>query len=447
MEIKFINHASYIVENDEILVLHDPWLEGEAFNNGWALLSQEISNQDVIEYLNNSDKSIFIWISHEHSDHFNIPFLKELKASGVKCNFLFQKTIDKRVYNYLKSNHFDVTECIDGKEYKLGDDFYFSVFRFGESDSFCFLRANNQNILNINDCVINDLRLAKKVFSRLPNSSQIDVLFTQFGYANWIGRKEDKELRLKFAEEKMQRIFVQDKIFNPRVVIPFASFIYFCKEDNFFMNYEQNGPLQLRQSSLLTGTQKKISFMKPMQTINLDENYSEILQLDSFIAEKYWNDLITGVKNNQVSFRDLDPISIDEILRVGRKFINKVRLNTLFAVMLLEFLRILNLKPLILHIYDLNVFISLSYISGIKTIRSSNDIAFSIHSSEMLYILKNEFGWDTLSVSGAFKAVNSNIDKVTHFFRLQNAIKNGFSYKHPIHTLKVIVRFIYIKFS
>ena len=58
MKLKFINHASYLVENEKTILLHDPWLEGRAFNNGWELLSQEIGNLEMIEYLVQSKKFI-----------------------------------------------------------------------------------------------------------------------------------------------------------------------------------------------------------------------------------------------------------------------------------------------------------------------------------------------------------------------------------------------------
>ena len=91
--IKFINHASVIVSADGISVLSDPWYEGSAFNNGWNLL-HETPNEEIISYLN---EVTHIWISHEHPDHFSIPFFRafsdKIKSRSIKI--LFQKTKDK----------------------------------------------------------------------------------------------------------------------------------------------------------------------------------------------------------------------------------------------------------------------------------------------------------------------------------------------------------------
>ena len=39
MELEFVNHASLIVTAGRERIISDPWLEGEVFNDGWALIS------------------------------------------------------------------------------------------------------------------------------------------------------------------------------------------------------------------------------------------------------------------------------------------------------------------------------------------------------------------------------------------------------------------------
>lgn len=443
MKLKFINHASYIVESSYSLLLHDPWLEGNAFNNGWSLLSKEISNEDIINYLNSSKKAINIWISHEHSDHFSISFIKALKAAKIRCKFFFQKTADKRVLSYLLSNNFKVIECKNGKEYRIDNDLFLSVYPFSGGDSFCFLRTNTKNILNINDCVIKTNRDAKRVLSRLPKGVSIDILFTQFGYANWIGRKEDYLLRKESANEKFIRILIQENNFNPDIIIPFASFIYFCKEDNFYMNDQQNFPNILRSDISLKHIQEKINFMKPNQEVILGENTLADLQRDTVDAESYWDSFESDIKqsNNKSMIQVSNSVSADDLVKLGKSFISKVRYQTLGIVSIFELARILGLKPISFHVYDLDISFNLSYVKGISHVNSKYAL-ISLHSSELAFILKNEFGWNTLCVSGAFRAQKSDIFDLNAFFRWQDAIKNGFSAKHPLYTLRVVTNFI-----
>lgn len=68
----------------------------------------------------------------------------------------------------------------------------------------------------------------------------VDVLFTQFGYANKVGNTEDVAFREKASKEKLQRISYQNQFLKPKTIVPFASFIYFCHEENSYMNEGMN---------------------------------------------------------------------------------------------------------------------------------------------------------------------------------------------------------------
>ena len=42
MKIKFFNHACFSIENDQVILLNDPYLSGTAFNDGWDLIVNDI---------------------------------------------------------------------------------------------------------------------------------------------------------------------------------------------------------------------------------------------------------------------------------------------------------------------------------------------------------------------------------------------------------------------
>ena len=50
-KLTFLNHASFMVENDDAVLLIDPWYEGSAFNQGWSLLDTSVKNDEVIKKL------------------------------------------------------------------------------------------------------------------------------------------------------------------------------------------------------------------------------------------------------------------------------------------------------------------------------------------------------------------------------------------------------------
>ena len=88
-------------------------------------------------------------------------------------------------------------------------------------DSWVNFKVNNINILNVNDCVLEQPILIyeiKKILNR-----NIQVLFTQFSYANSDTEFDQYNLAIIYLE----KIKLQDEIFAPDTIVPFASFIYF----------------------------------------------------------------------------------------------------------------------------------------------------------------------------------------------------------------------------
>ena len=74
MKIKFYNHACFSIENDQSILLNDPYLCGTAFNDGWDLIVNDI------EFNFDTKKKIFIFYSHEHPDHFSISFFIKITS-------------------------------------------------------------------------------------------------------------------------------------------------------------------------------------------------------------------------------------------------------------------------------------------------------------------------------------------------------------------------------
>src|ERR687888_1869638 len=95
MKIRFIAHASVLVDCEGQTILSDPWYEGKPFNYGWALLSPAapVSFSDVS----------YIWISHEHPDHFSISTLKKIPATDKqRIKVLYQHHASPRITKAIK---------------------------------------------------------------------------------------------------------------------------------------------------------------------------------------------------------------------------------------------------------------------------------------------------------------------------------------------------------
>ncbi len=388
--IEFINHASVIINGNDISILTDPWYKDNVFHKGWNLL-HETSDNEVYEIL---EKVSHIWLSHEHPDHFSIKFFKTFKNQILKnsIKILFQKTNDKRVIKFLTTLGFDCRELNFNEKVSLSSDFYVTCIKDGFYDSGLLIENLGEKILNLNDCEITSRKRAKEVLSI---TGEVDMLLTQFSFAAWKGGKQNRKWRKESALEKLKTIELQINVFKPKFVIPFASFIYFSNTENFYLNDAINRPSHVIK--YFSKFNFKIIFMKPKDILGgkLENN-------DNNLAIKFWEqkyDLI-----NSDLLHNYNSISIDEIRISFKKYCERIAKNN--SKWLIKVLKILSpisvFKPVVIKLTDLNCTLKFDYISNY--IEQTNDLPMLSMKSESLYFLfNNSFGFDTLTVNGCFE--------------------------------------------
>ncbi len=436
-QLKFINHACFYIESSNSILICDPWLEGLAFNNGWSLLDESSSNNETIEDLIRSKKKIFIWYSHEHSDHFSISFLKDLYKKFKNFTVIFQKTLDRRIIKYLKSKNISSIEATNGNKILLDNQLFINIWSHKNGDSFSLITYKNITILNLNDCIINNKKEAQQISYKLNKiTKKINFLFTQFGYANWIGNKENKEIRLKAGAEKINRILLQENQLSPEIIIPFASFITFCHKDNFYLNDYQNTPKIIKNSHALKSIRDKIIFLKPRDIIDLKKYKNLLQEFETFSnnAIDHWEKLYFSKK--PISFKSKS-IEFEILKNEAKKFLVTINKNFLLLPSLLELFKLI--RPVSIYIKDIDEEIHFSYLKFSK-IHEKTKWDIKTNSQELYHSLKYEYGFNTLNVNGKFE-VNSfkSYKNFVYFFYFQDLIKQNITFKNPFNLLKKIL--------
>ncbi len=430
----FINHASYLVESDRSVLVVDPWVEGNAFDNGWGLLDQSITNKMLIEYLAGFKKSIYIWLSHEHSDHFSVPFLKMLKENSLKVNFIFQKTLDGRVAQFLRKLGYNVTESNDNLEV-IDPELSIAIFPYVGGDSYSLTMLNDFSILNINDCVVDDEKGAERVLKNYRKfTKNVDLLLTQFGYANWIGNPDERQLRKVSAKEKLDRISLQVRKFEPQATIPFASFVYFNDPDNFHTNDAQNTPKDVSDYFDKYNIPTNLIILKPWDTLDL---VSPIRQESSKKNSNilHWVKLHHEIKPNSMIHKK---ISIDEIRKSYNEFRSAIFKSFLIAPRLLESLKFI--VPIKFYLNDLGVNVVLSYRDNLTVEEGCKENCdISLTAATLNFILSNEYGANTTRVNGKFERISDEgIAIFSRHFSPQEYMKMGYGLTNPGITLKIV---------
>jgi UDP-MurNAc hydroxylase len=387
MKIKWVNHASFILECGEVKLITDPWIEGTAFDNGWSLLSETKFRYEDFANITH------IWFSHEHPDHFSPPNLNKIPADIKKqITVLFQNTVDGKVANYCKKAGFrEVIEMKPDTYYQLSDkvECLCNAFTFG--DSYIYFIADGKGILNINDCIVDSIQSAELIKSKIK---QVDILFTQFGYANKIGNTEDVELRIKSSQEKLQRITYHNQVFKPKTIVPFASFVYFCHEENRYMN---TGFMKIDEVyKFITETLKtECVVLYPGEEWEPGTNHASEESI-----KKYREDYKKIDAGNFIKAGRADEA---KVIEESKKFALELKKkNTSF---LLNFM-----NPMKIYVKDYGKAYSFSLPKGLTEIKEKEiNCDVSVNSEALLYTYKFPWGGDTLQVNARFQVPPNGI--------------------------------------
>ena len=111
---------------------------------------------------------------------------------------------------------------------------------YTEGDSWLALQSKEMTVLNTNDCEVDNSHDAKAILKKI--GGKVDLLLAQFSYACWAGNKEQEAYRKSIAKKKLDILIHQIKEFTPQVTIPIASYVWFCHQDNFYLNDLVNKP-------------------------------------------------------------------------------------------------------------------------------------------------------------------------------------------------------------
>ena len=403
-----VNHASVLIESGESSILSDPWYFGSAFNNGWALLFENDENQ-ILDILS---RTKFIWISHEHPDHFSVPFFFKYKNYMIDndIKILFQKTKDGRVKSFLSKQGLEVIDLENGKELVLDDYFKVRCVKSGFYDSALIIQTAENRILNLNDC---PLREDKELTEWSKKLGQFDILFSQFSYAAWKGGKDNVEWRKSAADEKIKILKDQANAFGAKIIVPFASFVKFCSKYNEYLNDSHNTPPKVIENFRPEGLE--VSFPMVMQTYTVDELYKNKDGLE-FWEQKF------DAPNLHIE-DNLESVKFSQLFINNNTYQERVlKNNNAFLMKILKFIGILDaFKSVNIKLYDIGTIVKFEFFQELQELDKDSEYDIEMHSNSLNFIFKNPFGFDTLTVNGCFEENNKGaFFKMTKNFAVEN---------------------------
>jgi UDP-MurNAc hydroxylase len=433
--ITFINHASVLITGKQKSLLTDPWYHGDAFHRGWRLI-YENDPAEIAELLWRTN---YIWISHEHPDHFSVAFYRKYKEIIQRNNIvtLFQSATDGRVMGFLNREGFKASEMANNAPYVLEENFVVKVVKDEFYDSALLAEVDGIRIFNLNDCPI---RSTERIRSFKRKHGTCDILLTQFSYAAWKGGKDNRKWRESAAKDKLACLLNQGTILESKVVIPFASFVRFSNVMNSYLNDSVNTPRRVADFCLGNEAPFRTLFLKPLEDVKLATVAAHNSEGIEFWQEKY-NDIA-----KQPLEMYSESFSAESLTALFRAYCERIKAkNSWRFIKALRKFRIFGaFAPVTIKLLDTGEVVLVD-IPQERLVATTEQPDVFLYSASLAFIFNNPFGFDTLTINGNFEeARKGGFKKLTMNFAIENLNNLGYA-ATPLLAFDVSLISIFLK--
>ncbi len=403
MKITFISQASIRVKTSDCTILTDPWYMGTAFNDAWKLLPAPVWDNSMLDDID------FLWISHEHPDHFHIATLKSFpQAFKDRVTLLFQKNnTDKMPNAFSKLGFKNIMLLNNRKIYDITPKTRVYVSQIGQMDSSLAVMNEGTTILNLNDCEANTIDCKNFV----KDLGKIDIVLNQFSMAGYNGFYDYENHLPQTACTIIQNMIDNHRDLGARYSIPFASNLYFCTEDNKYMNDFGNTPTKVYE----VFKKENLGMIVLYANETLDTDHPETH--DNIASMARYDDLYAHGEK----IIDKPPvISLDKIREAVKK--RSEQLKTKFPGWIMKKLTEVNIL-----IPDLDITVALSLNTGeVKELSKGTDFDLVVYSQPLHFAFDTPWGVQTMGVGARFRIKSKH--HIWKWYRIITSLNNAEMY-------------------
>lgn len=375
MSVTLVSHASVVIDTGSVRIWTDPWLFGKAFNDSWSLLVPAAWSDDCHETID------YLWISHEHADHFHVPTLRSMPRDlKERVTVLFREGDAEKMISAFRDLGFARVETIPhrGRISLPGGAEAYS-YEVGQMDSCLGVIRGHDVLLNVNDAELSD------VDCRLIRSDlgPCHTVLNQFSIAGY-GGDPDQATRLTNQATGVLASVVHDHVaLGAEVTIPFASFMYFSVEDNRFMNDHVNRPRDVEAALRARGLRSVV--LAPGDTYVAGSDH------DSAAALDHYDRVYDGLP--LLAYDPVESVPLGEVEAAFRS--RRAELREIFPALVLR-----GLGAITASIPDLGVVVRFSFFRGsFERIGDTAEPDIVVNSQPLAFAFRYPYGVQTLGVS------------------------------------------------
>jgi hypothetical protein len=405
MKIQLVSHSSVIVDCSDLRIWADPWLVSRVFNDSWCLFPEPSFDSALLDSID------FLWISHEHPDHFNIPTLRSLPDDFKKrVTVLFQQNNSEKMLSAFNRLGFPNHRTLPHRRIvalTAATEVY--CYQCGQMDSCLGVRNGGNLALNVNDSPINDWDCKRM----RTDIGAPQVLLSQFSIAGYGGFEPPEEHLPRMAREHLEIMLRSHQQLKAGCTLPFASFIVFACEDNAYVNRYANRPRDVFDFFRAGGAE--VAVLYPGDVLEVGQPHDSAAALERFDA--------AYAELERFPFQPTQPTELGKIVEAAARLGHDLREK--YPGWLLR-----RLAPVTAYLPDLDRAIRFSLAEGrVEEIPDRDETDLVVNSQPLFFALSNPFGIQTLGVSARFRLRRSEANWRNH--RILMAMYNAEIYLRP----------------
>ncbi len=332
-KITYLGHAALLLENNDLKLLQDPWLEGPSHFNSWYHFPRSIPVKSI-------PTPSHIYISHSHQDHLSKETLSKIDKktkiiiADVDEEFKGQPPIRTQVESLGFRN---ITELGNFEQIKIGNT-KITMF-ISQYDSGICIQDKNSTVLNTNDCPIESLMgRIKAKFSPIDIAFMLPIAAAHFPQCY---KLEDLDETRYHGQLMTIARFIQRAIYlQPKVVVPYACMYAHFVTESKYLKYGFSPKYALEQMKSFVyphnkrGPKIKPVLMAPGDYWTNTKGYHKVSKFnwnnieDEYqSAKKFYNEFIKlRIKNgNELTYTSTysKPIEIKKITGIQKEEFQK----------------------------------------------------------------------------------------------------------------------------
>jgi hypothetical protein len=307
LKVRTLGHATLALYRDGSapILLTDPWLVGSVYWRSWWL--ENYPSTDELDWL---ARAAFVYITHEHPDHFHTPSLRRL---GHGPTYLFPTFPEQGFVDYARQLGYGVEVVAAAAWRALGDGISILSIPTWNDDSLLLVDTPSALILNLNDARPPKpvLRAIRRVVEAIAKPV---VLARSYSPASVINSFLDDNgvVSIRAPQSYVQYICEICDMFGAKFFLPFASQAVFLREDSRWANDFRTTILDLQRFWTCRAT-----LLQPYTTLDLESFAHATLPIERYAGIEAGR--VAALTRQRLAEEDAAIFSAEDIGALERK--------------------------------------------------------------------------------------------------------------------------------